>query len=605
MATTWPRSIHCCRSLTNTETNAERRSVAMPELEIAVTRPQRWDVPFGENMSETDVERLLSIDPFRRADAAAFPPTLPLRGVLRNDTRINRFKDGDLIVREGDYGHSAFMILEGAVRVVLKSLDPELLGRSTPTRPNWRRALAQLWRNSKLPEVRRDFGGHADFPESVGTRQESDGTRVFLQDIPRQLDQTGTVRLAAGEIFGELAALSRTPRTATVLADGAATLLEIRWQGLRDLMRRTPAIREHIERLYRENSLLVHLRETPLLAELSGWDLERIAAATMFESYGNFDWYTDFPAQRSGDLASRIVAEPLIASEDRIPTGLLLVRSGFARVSRRHGHGEQTIAYLGKGQAFGLAELVEANQTGQDVPLRHSLRAVGYVDILRIPSDIVFNAILPATPTAKQASQPTSPKEIDRSPAMQTQFGHKPAIDPRTLEFLAEHRFLNGTETMLINLDRCTRCDDCVRACAAIHDNNPRFVRQGSKHDQIMVANACMHCVDPVCMIGCPTGAIGRDQATGVVRINDRTCIGCATCANSCPYDAIRMVEIRDPAGVIYLDEATNQPILKATKCDLCSDQLTGPACQQACPHDALVRMDMSDEAGLASWLGR
>jgi Fe-S-cluster-containing dehydrogenase component/CRP-like cAMP-binding protein len=577
----------------------------MPELEIAVPRPQRWDVPFGDNMSETDVERLLAIDPFRQATATAFPPTLPLRGVLRNDTRIVHFKDGDLIVREGDYGHSAFMILDGAVRVVLQSLDPKLLGRSTPALPTWRRALAQLWGNSKLPEVRRDFGGHADFPESVGTRQESDGTRVFLQDIPRQLDSTGTIRLQAGEIFGELAALSRTPRTATVLADGAATLLEIRWQGLRDLMRRTPAIREHVERLYRENSLLVHLRETPLFGELSGWDLERIAAATVFDSYGNFDWYTDFPAQRSGDAASRIAAEPLIASEGRIPTGLLLVRSGFARVSRRRGHSEQTIAYLGKGQAFGLDELVAAHQTGEEVPLRHSLRAVGYVDILRIPSDVVFGVILPTASTARQTSQASSSHVDDQSLAIQTPTNDEPTIDPRTLDFLADHRFLNGTETMLINLDRCTRCDDCVRACAATHDNNPRFVRQGPKHDQIMVANACMHCVDPVCMIGCPTGAIGRDQATGVVRINDRTCIGCATCANSCPYAAIRMVEIRDPAGVIYLDEATNQPILKATKCDLCSDQLSGPACQQACPHDALVRIDMSDAAGLASWLGR
>jgi Fe-S-cluster-containing dehydrogenase component/CRP-like cAMP-binding protein len=577
----------------------------MPELEIAVPRPQRWDVPFGETMSETEVERLLSIDPFRRADATAFPPTLSLRGVLRNDTRIVHFKDGDLVVREGDYGHSAFMILDGAVRVVLQSLNPQLLGRSAPKRPNWRRALAQLWRNSKLPEVRRDFAGHADFPESVGTRQESGETRIFLQDVPRLLDSNSTLRLQSGEIFGELAALSRTPRTATVFADGAATLLEIRWQGLRDLMRRTPVIRERIERLYRENSLLVHLRETPLLKGLSGWDLERVAAATVFESYGNFDWYTDFPAHRSGDSASRIAAEPLIASEGRIPTGLLLVRSGFARVSRRHGHGEQTIAYIGKGQAFGLNELIETYQTGEEVPLRHSLRAVGYVDILRIPSDIVFNVILPTAATAHQASQLGPTEGSHRSPRVQTPPTDQPTIDPRTLDFLADHRFLNGTETMLINLDRCTRCDDCVRACAATHDNNPRFVRQGAKHDQIMVANACMHCVDPVCMIGCPTGAIGRDQVTGVVRINDRTCIGCATCANSCPYDAIRMVEIRDAAGVIFLDEATNQPILKATKCDLCSDQLTGPACQQACPHDALVRIDMSDEAGLASWLGR
>jgi Fe-S-cluster-containing dehydrogenase component len=158
---------------------------------------------------------------------------------------------------------------------------------------------------------------------------------------------------------------------------------------------------------------------------------------------------------------------------------------------------------------------------------------------------------------------------------------------------------------MLINLDRCTRCDDCVRACAATHDNNPRFIRQGPKHDNIMVANACMHCVDPVCMIGCPTGAIARDIDSGTVRINDRTCIGCSTCANSCPYQAIHMVEIRDPGGAFVVDSATQQPILKATKCDFCAGQLTGPACQNACPHDALVRVDMSDLTQLASWMGR
>jgi Fe-S-cluster-containing hydrogenase component 2 len=65
------------------------------------------------------------------------------------------------------------------------------------------------------------------------------------------------------------------------------------------------------------------------------------------------------------------------------------------------------------------------------------------------------------------------------------------------------------------------------------------------------------------------------------------------------------MVEIRDAAGAFWIDEATNQPILKATKCDFCTDQLTGPACQNACPHDALQRVDMSDLPGLADWLGR
>lgn len=568
----------------------------MPPLEIAVPRPERWDVPFDEQMSDRDVERLLAIEPFRRADAGMFPANLPLTGILRNDTRILHFEPGDLVVREGDYGNSAFMVLTGKVRVALERLDPKVLGRSDPPKPTWRRAIAQLWQNAKLPEVRKNVPGRGDFPASVGTREESDGTRVFLQDVPRLLDKAGTTQLGPGEIFGELAALSRTPRTATVFAETATMLLEVRWQGLRDLMRRTPALREHVERLYRENSLRVHLRETSLLRELPAEVLDRVAAATQFESFGNFDWYTDFGQHKRSEPGDRIAAEPLIASEGQVPTSLWLVRSGFARVTRRVGHGEQTIAYLGKGQVFGMNELAEASATQTDVLLTQSLRAVGYVDMLKIPAEVVLNDILPALP-ASQARM------------LQQSSGARPAaekqLDPRTLDFLADHRFLNGTESMLINLDRCTRCDDCVRACAATHDNNPRFVRSGPKHDHLMVAHACLHCVDPVCMIGCPTGAIARDEATGIVRINDRTCIGCATCANSCPYETIRMVEIREPGGAILFDETTRQPIVKATKCDLCADQITGPACQNACPHDALVRVNMSDLTTLGEWLHR
>ena len=87
--------------------------------------------------------------------------------------------------------------------------------------------------------------------------------------------------------------------------------------------------------------------------------------------------------------------------------------------------------------------------------------------------------------------------------------------------------------------------------------------------------------------------------------INDLTCIGCATCANSCPYDNIRMVQIREDRGTFIRDEATNAALQKATKCDLCVDQLGGPACQRACPHDAMIRIDMRDRDRLANWLTR
>jgi Fe-S-cluster-containing dehydrogenase component/CRP-like cAMP-binding protein len=566
----------------------------MPELEIAVPRPQRWDEPFGE-MTERDVDKLLLVEPFSNIDANAFPPALPLRGVLKGDTRLVRFQPGDLIVREGDYGSSAFLLLVGTVRVVLERLNPELLGRDEPPRRGWWQAVAQLWQNPALPEVRRQIGLSPRPSAANSTRQAGSAARVFLQDVPRLLERTGTAQLVPGEMFGELAALSRTPRSATVLAESKATLLEIRWQGLRDLMRRTPAIRQHIERLYRENSLRVHLRETALLADLPTDALERVAAATVFESYGNFDWHTDFSAYRGSAPAEQLAMEPLIAAEGDRPAGLYLIRSGFARVSRRHGHGHQTVAYLGKGQVFGLEEIAEQQTHGDVEVWRHSLRAVGYVDVLRIPTEVVLEAVLP--------NCKLQIRDLPRRAESEGGGANGSTVGPRLLDFLADHRILNGTHTMLIDLARCTRCDDCVRACAATHDNNPRFVRQGLVHDQLMVANACMHCVDPVCMIGCPTGAIARDADTGTVRINDRTCIGCSTCANSCPYSAIRMVEIREPGGAIVLDEASGQPILKATKCDYCAGQLTGPACQLACPHDALLRADMSDMAGLAKWL--
>jgi len=126
-----------------------------------------------------------------------------------------------------------------------------------------------------------------------------------------------------------------------------------------------------------------------------------------------------------------------------------------------------------------------------------------------------------------------------------------------------------------------------------------------------------------VCMIQCPTGAIHRNVLEGQVVINDWTCIGCTACANNCPYDAIRMVQIRDEQGeLVYPTLATDptnadesvqitpamkdwEPIEKATKCDLCADQLTGPACVNACSHDALVRLDLGSHDEATKWLNR
>ena len=60
------------------------------------------------------------------------------------------------------------------------------------------------------------------------------------------------------------------------------------------------------------------------------------------------------------------------------------------------------------------------------------------------------------------------------------------------MEFIVEQRFINGTAAMIIDMDRCTRCDDCVRACASTHNNNPRFLRHGPIEDGFM-HRQCLH----------------------------------------------------------------------------------------------------------------
>jgi Fe-S-cluster-containing hydrogenase component 2 len=105
-------------------------------------------------------------------------------------------------------------------------------------------------------------------------------------------------------------------------------------------------------------------------------------------------------------------------------------------------------------------------------------------------------------------------------------------------------------------------------------------------------------------MIGCPTGAIHREP-NGQIAITDDTCIGCSTCADSCPYDNIRMVQARNEEGEFLQDEISLKQVMKASKCDLCVDQLDGPACQRACPHDALKRVDFFNLSSLIEEVGQ
>lgn len=607
--------------------------------DLQISRPERWGVPFSDHMTDGDVHRLMALSLFSQMDQTKFSAKIPLSGILKNDARVLNCNQGEIIIREGDWGNSAFFLLSGKVRVEIErgrdAMPPELLGRTSVQRKTFFEALKQLWSRSRQVEAR-DLSTYS----SSASKGQGADTRVFLQDFPQVLNRYKTTTIEAVEFFGEQSALGRIERTATVFADGDCQLLEIRWQGIRDLMHRVDWLKERVNDRFRAYGLRSFLRTSPYFEHLvtddqaSNEDVQQIEKLSdlvlkksEFKSFGSYDTVDRFRKLVEAGNASDLAHESLIAQEGDYPYGVILVRSGIVRVSQKHNSGHKTVSYLTPGQAFGVDEITEGWRDGKPVHLTCSARAVGYATVVVIPTAVFEKVVLEellergvqnlALPSPFPLPQQKTDQQSNREKTNLSQ------MDPGLLEFLVERRLVNGTATMLIDLDRCTRCDDCVRACAAAHDNNPRFLRHGPTHGKYMVANACMHCADPVCMIQCPTGAIHRSVLGGEVVINDTTCVGCTACANNCPYDAIRMVQIRDasgnpvyPTSVPTADPSGDQhqlpllptmkewePITKATKCDLCADQLTGPACQNACPHDALVRLNLGDFDTTQDWL--
>ncbi len=566
---------------------------------VSIPRPRRWDIPFcresesPSEMLDADVDRVLGTAPFSELDADGFKKSLPLRDILKNDTRILSLEEGDIVVRLGDWGNTAFFILSGSVRVEIEppgsGLTATMPGRTPPKKKSLFQTVAQLWRNHREPEFRASPGlqdGSTAAGDAVGTRSDGAVTRLFVQDVPAVLDEYRTVTIDAGHWFGELAALGRTPRTATVFADGPCELLEIRWQGLRDIMRhdRDGRLRSWIEGVFRERALAAFLRTETFFEHVSDDAMAELVQQVEFETFGNYDSPQPFRELAKQGAELHLENEPFVARQGDYPNGVILIRSGLARLSEKHHHGHRTIGYLMPGQSYGITEITEGYQKQEAVPFRYSLTAIGYLNVVVVPTPVVEKLALGKTPVVPKSASPRKTAPATKSDA---------AIDGYLLDFMVNGRFIQGTATMVIDLDRCTRCDDCVRACAIAHDNNPRFIRHGPIHGQYMFANACLHCSDPVCMIECPTGSIHRSEHDGLIVITDQTCIGCAQCASNCPYDAIRMVEIRDDAGQFIVDERNNRPLTQATKCDLCQQIPGGPACQRACPHDALLRIDM------------
>ena len=127
---------------------------------------------------------------------------------------------------------------------------------------------------------------------------------------------------------------------------------------------------------------------------------------------------------------------------------------------------------------------------------------------------------------------------------------------------------MEAQSLLVLDLDKCTRCDNCVRACADAHDGVTRLVREGLRFDKYLMATSCRQCRDPLCMVGCPVGSIRRRNSLEVI-IED-WCIGCGLCANNCPYGNINLhpfaVEADDPErpGPQARDDTAKSHVLRS-----------------------------------------
>lgn len=576
---------------------------------IEVQRPDRWDHPLSDAMDSGVAAGLLAQPPFSLMDAERFARNTPLQDILQNDTRLIECETGDIVFREGQYGGTAYLVLSGDVRIFLSRMVP---GESPREISKWggkswleffrRRKASAAEKGDRRKSPRRNTGdpqeAGVDVDKLIGYRGNGTDTRIFLQDVPGVLSEHETSQVSQGELFGEMAAVTRSPREFTAIAETKCVLLEIRWQGLK-LLKQDPTFRNLLDERYRGEVLRTHLRETDLFRFIPEDSMQHVVESAKLESFGNLEWYAEYRKGAEKSSNEQIQSEPLIAEEGSYATGLWIIRGGFARLSRRQGAGHRTLAYLGKGQMFGMQELArnfQSDKGASPLPYQESLRAIGYVDALCIPKQVVAQYVLPFVRKSDLPPDIVAPRYQFGQPVVDAPLDlESHSVDTGLLEFLVERRLMNGRKAMVINTDRCTRCDDCVKACATTHGGTPVFQRKGPQYGNWMFTESCMHCEDPVCMIGCPTGAIHREHVSGLVKINDGTCIGCKSCAESCPYSNIRMVAAEDERGRAKVDRTTGLPILQASKCDFCSDLGERPTCQTACPHEALFRLDMSD----------
>jgi Fe-S-cluster-containing hydrogenase component 2/CRP-like cAMP-binding protein len=379
-------------------------------------------------------------------------------------------------------------------------------------------------------------------------------------------------------------------------------------------------VRRFFEQLNNARSIESLLGRMALFQGIPAADIRRIAEETQVRQY---------------DRDERLFSEDGPGGPVRESMHIML--EGFVKVARRTtsgtGHAksdERIIAYRQGGDYF--AGGLDLLGDGRAVTVTTITRA----RVAEIPRRTLL-ALFERYPEVNQRFTMRLQQYRDAASAASTGifdplvFSHTEVANSRSdaearagLRSLVGGGVVEGTEVLVIDLDKCIHCNECEEACARRHGHS-RMNRKGMVVGNISIATACRQCQDPVCML-CSRAGIAR-LPSGEVYITE-SCIGCGICAERCPYDNISIMTLEEEVNapptwqrfgnfftkgtgkergrksLPTLQSAapgpltTHQPLngydemrkKLAIKCDLCAGY-DNQACVQACPTGAAIRV--------------
>ncbi len=144
----------------------------------------------------------------------------------------------------------------------------------------------------------------------------------------------------------------------------------------------------------------------------------------------------------------------------------------------------------------------------------------------------------------------------------------------------------------------CIGCHACTVACKSEHSvpigvnrTHVKYIEKGTFPDSTreFSVHRCNHCENAPCVSICPTTAL-FSRADGIVDFDDERCIGCKSCMQACPYDAL------------YIDPDNGT----AAKCNYCAHRIERsyePACVVVCPTESITSGDLDKPGSRISQL--